>query len=116
MAAPWKAAFTHDEKEREKGVEESSEALQFLENELKDKFFGGKEFGIVDIAAVFIAFWLPIIQEITGLQLLTTEKFPKLYKWSQDFTNHPIVKEGLPPREILLGFLKARYESLAASE
>lgn len=114
--APWKAAFSLDEKEREKGVEESLEALQFLENELKDKFFGGKEIGIVDIAAVFIAFWLPIIQEVTGLQLLTSENFPKLYKWSQDFTNHPIVKEGLPPREMLSVFFKARYESLAASK
>ncbi|XP_061366897.1 probable glutathione S-transferase [Gastrolobium bilobum] len=116
VAAAWKAAFTLDEKEREKSVAESYEALQFLEDELKDKFFGGEEFGFVDIAAVFIAFWIPIIQEVAGLQLFTSDKFPKLYKWSQEFSNHPVVKESLPPREPLFAFFKARYESLAASK
>ncbi|KAK7256813.1 hypothetical protein RIF29_30325 [Crotalaria pallida] len=116
VSAAWKAAFTLDEKEREKNIEESSEALQFLENELKDKkFFGGEEFGFVDIAAVFIAYWVPIFQEAAGLQLFTSEKFPKLYNWSQEFINHPVVKESLPPREPLFAFFKGRYESLGAS-
>ncbi|KAK7395197.1 hypothetical protein VNO78_15745 [Psophocarpus tetragonolobus] len=117
VGAAWKAAFTVDEKEREKNVAESLEALQFLENELKDKkFFGGDEFGLVDIAGVFIAFWVPIVQEIAGLQLFTSEKFPKLYKWSQEFLNHPVVKEVIPPRDPLFAFFKARYESLSASK
>ncbi|TKY65948.1 glutathione S-transferase [Spatholobus suberectus] len=117
VGASWKAVFPVDEKEREKNVEASLEALQFLENEIKDKkFFGGEEFGLVDIAAVFIAFWIPIIQEIARLQLFTREKFPKLYKGSQEFMNHPVVKEVLPPRDPLFAFFKARYESLAASK
>uniref|UniRef100_K7L1M0 glutathione transferase n=1 Tax=Glycine max TaxID=3847 RepID=K7L1M0_SOYBN len=94
------SVFTVDEKEREKNVTETYEGLQFLENELKDKkFFGGEEVGLVDIAGVYIAFWVPFIQEIAGLKLLTSEKFPKLYKWSQEFVNHPVVKESLPPRD-----------------
>ncbi|KAE9592036.1 hypothetical protein Lal_00038298 [Lupinus albus] len=112
----WKAVFTLDEKEREKNVEESYEALQILENELKDKFFGGEEFGFVDIAAIFIAFWIPIVQEIGGLKLFTSEKFPKLYKWSQEFLNEPLIKENLPSREPLFNLFKSRYESLAASK
>ncbi|XP_061370752.1 probable glutathione S-transferase [Gastrolobium bilobum] len=116
LAAAFKAAFTLDEKEREKGVEESSEALQFLEDELKDKFFAGEKFGLVDITAVFIAFWIPVVQEVSGLQLFTNEKFPKLYRWSQEFINDPVVKESLPPRELLFAFFKARYESLVASK
>ena len=116
MPASWKAVFTVDEKEREKNVKESFEALQFLENELKGKFFGGEEFGFVDIAAVYIAFWIPLVQEIAGLQLLTTEKFPKLYKWGQEFLNHPIVKESMPPRDPLFAFFKARYDNLVASK
>ena len=68
-------------KEQEKGVEEAFEALQHLENELKDmKFFGGDTVGMVDIAANFIAFWIPILQQVLGLQLLTSEKFSKLHK------------------------------------
>ncbi|XP_057436915.1 probable glutathione S-transferase [Lotus japonicus] len=117
VTAAWKSVFTADEKEREKNIQESFEALQFLENELKDKkFFGGEEFGFVDITAVFIAFWIPMIQEIAGLQLFTAEKFPKLYKWSQEFLNHPVVKECLPPRDPVFAFFKGLYQSLTASK
>ena len=106
-----KVSFTLDEKERENGIEEMEVALQFLENELKDKFFGGEEIGIVDITAAFIA-----LQEAMGLKLFTSEKFPKLFNWSQNFNNHPIVKEKLPPIETYLAFYKARLKSLAASK
>ncbi|XP_028240360.1 probable glutathione S-transferase isoform X3 [Glycine soja] len=117
VGASWKSVFTVDEKEREKNVEESLEALQFLENELQDKrFFGGDEFGFVDIAGVFIAFSIPIFQEVAGLQLFTSEKFPKLFKWSQELINHPVVKDVLPPREPLFAFFKSLYESLSASK
>ncbi|KAL2336522.1 hypothetical protein Fmac_010968 [Flemingia macrophylla] len=111
-----KAVFTVDEKESEKNTEETLEALQFLENETKDKFFGGEEVGLVDIAGVFIAFWFPILEEVVGLELLTSHKFPKLYKWSQDLLNHPTVKESLPARDIVSSYFKARYESLSASK
>ncbi|CAI8612724.1 unnamed protein product [Vicia faba] len=111
-----KALYSHDEKEREKGAEEIDEALHLLENELKDKFFGGEEIGIVDITAVIIAYWLPIIQEAFGEKLFTSDKFPKLYNWSQDFNNHPIVKEHLPPRETLMIYYKGHYERHIASK
>ncbi|CAI8612730.1 unnamed protein product [Vicia faba] len=112
VAASFKSAFTIDEKEREKNIEESSEGLQVLENELRDKFFGGEEIGFVDIAAVFIAFWIPLVQDVSGLQLFTAEKFPKLYKWSKEFVDHPVVKKSLPPREPLFALYKGRYQSL----
>ncbi|CAL5192203.1 unnamed protein product [Lathyrus oleraceus] len=111
-----KVISTIDEKVREKGIEEIEEAFQILENELKDKFFGGDEIGIVDISAVIIAYWLPIIQEAFGFKLFTSHKFPKLYNWSQDFNNHSLVKETLPPRETLLAFYKGVYESVNASK
>ncbi|MED6172094.1 putative glutathione S-transferase [Stylosanthes scabra] len=114
--ASWKSVFTADEEEREKNAKEAVEALQVLENEIKGKFFGGEEPGFVDIAASFIAYWSPLIQEIAGLQLFTSEQFPKLYKWSQEFLNHPIAKEILPPRDPLFALFKARYESLHASK
>ncbi|XP_014492428.1 probable glutathione S-transferase [Vigna radiata var. radiata] len=109
-----KAAFTAKEEEREKGTEESLDALQFLEDELKHKFFGGESIGLVDIAAGFIAFWLPAIEEAVGLKLLSSKNFPKLSKWSEEYTNHPVVKENLPQRERVVGFFKARYASIIA--
>ena len=107
----WKAAWTIDEKEKGKGVEESLEVFQFLENELKSKFFGGETLGLVDIAADFVAFWIPLVEEVVGLQILTKDRFPKLYGWSQEFVSHPVVKESLPSREFLFAFLKARFAS-----
>ncbi|KAI4356542.1 hypothetical protein L6164_000559 [Bauhinia variegata] len=113
-----KAAWSvGDEKEREKGIEESCEALQILENELKDKkFFGGDKFGFVDIAAVFVAFWVPVIQQVAGLNLFSAEKFPKLEKWIQEFTSLPVVKESLPPKQRLEAFFTALFQSLAAAK
>jgi glutathione S-transferase len=116
LNAASKVVFSLDEKEREEGIKELEVVFQLLENELKYKFFGGEEIGLVDITGVFVAFWVPIIQEAMGLKLFTVEKFPKLYKWSQDFNNHHIVKEKLPNRETQLAFFKARYESLVASK
>ncbi|KAJ1376767.1 Thioredoxin-like superfamily [Sesbania bispinosa] len=112
VAAAWKSVFIVDEEQREKAREELFGALQFLENELKDKFFGGEEFGFVDIAALFI----PLFQEVAELQLFTSEKFPKLYKWSQEFYNHPVVKEIMPSKDQLFGYFKARAASIAASQ
>ncbi|BAT84529.1 glutathione S-transferase [Vigna angularis] len=116
VGAAWKSVFSVDKDEREKNVQEALEGLKFLEDEIKGKkFFGGEEIGLVDIGGVFIAFWIPIIQDIAGLQLFTSEKFPNLYKWSQDLMNHSVVKEVLPPRQPLFSFFKARYENLTAS-
>ncbi|KAK7350088.1 hypothetical protein VNO77_08191 [Canavalia gladiata] len=111
-----KAAWTEDKVAREKGIEESIEALQFLENELKHKFFGGDTIGLVDLAGSYIAFWVPALEEALGLKLLSNHKFPKLYKWAQEFTNHHVVKENLPPKDRVVGFFKARYASIANSK
>lgn len=107
LPALWNACWS-DEKGRDKAVEEALEALKILQEALKDKrFFGGETIGLVDIAANFIGYWVAILQEIAGLELLTIEKFPKLYKWSQEFVNHPVIKESLPPRDKLFAFFKA---------
>ncbi|KAK7259951.1 hypothetical protein RIF29_25586 [Crotalaria pallida] len=107
LPAIWNACWSN-EKGREKAVEEALAALKILQDELKDKkFFGGENIGLVDIAANFVGYWVGILQEIAGLELLTVEKFPKLYKWSQEFVNHSVIKEGLPPRDELYVFFKA---------
>nr|XP_012569004.1 probable glutathione S-transferase [Cicer arietinum] len=111
VAAAWKSVFMVDEKQREKAREELLEALQFLENELKDKFFGGEDIGFVDIAALFI----PLFQQVAEFQLFTSDNFPKLYKWSLEFYNHPVVKEIMPSKDQQFAYFKARAESLAAS-
>ncbi|KAJ0027520.1 hypothetical protein Pint_35294 [Pistacia integerrima] len=107
----WKALWSK-EKDRKEAVEEACEHLKTLENELKDKkFFGGENFGIVDIAAIFIGFWVGVIEEASGyaVKFFTEEKFPILHKWSNEFLNCDVVKEKLPAREQLIAFFGARF-------
>ncbi|XWS55602.1 hypothetical protein CRYUN_Cryun09bG0014900 [Craigia yunnanensis] len=133
MPALWKVGWL-PENEREKAVDEACECLKTLESALNGKrFFGGETVGLVDIAANFIAFWLriiqearghellsaekfpelfkwtdEIIQEARGHELLSAEKFPELFKWTDEFVSYSVVKESLPPRDKLLAFIKAR--------
>ncbi|XP_074338865.1 putative glutathione S-transferase [Apium graveolens] len=97
--------------EREKAIEEATEHLTTLENELKGKrFFGGDEIGLVDIAGNFIALWLGVLLELVGIELLTKEKFPKLCEWVDDYLNCSIIKETLPVREELLAFFQSLFQ------
>lgn len=104
-------AYGCQEREREEeATREACEHLKTLENELKDRrFFGGDTIGLVDIVANFICFWLGAIQEALEIKLFTEERFPKLYKWSEEFANCSIIKESLPPRDKLIAFMRRRY-------
>ncbi|KAG4130636.1 hypothetical protein ERO13_D09G157101v2 [Gossypium hirsutum] len=83
-----KVAFSPEE-EREKAVEEACECLKTLESALNGKkFFGGDTIGM-------------------GLELLSSEKFPNLFKWTDDFVSCSTVTELLPPRDKLVAHIKA---------
>lgn len=111
MPALWNACGS-DKKGREKALEEAEEALKLLENELEHKkFFGGDTIGLVDISANFIAYWVEILQDIPGIQLINPHKFPNVYRWSHDFSSHPLIKEALPPRDKLYAFFKPKLTS-----
>ncbi|TQE05553.1 hypothetical protein C1H46_008800 [Malus baccata] len=106
----YSACLQHGSEEPEKAVEEACELLKILENELKDKkFFGGETVGLVDIVANFIAYWLGAIQEAVGVELLTKEKLPDLYDWSDEFCS--VFHESLPPRDKLVTFFRRRFQS-----
>ncbi|KAB2035328.1 hypothetical protein ES319_D04G145000v1 [Gossypium barbadense] len=83
------------ESEREKAMEEACECLKALESALNgNKLYGGHTIGLVDIAANFTGFWLSIVQEATGRELLSAHKFPLLFNWS----HCGIVQECLLPQ------------------
>ncbi|XP_055811670.1 probable glutathione S-transferase [Solanum dulcamara] len=95
-----------DEQEKSK-QEEAYEMLKIVDNELKDKkFFGGNKIGFVDVAANYIPFWVEIVEEATGVVLITSEKFPNLCAWIDEYLNCSEVKENLPDRDTMLSFFK----------
>lgn len=107
----WKIVWIKDH-EREIAIEEASNNLKIIENELKDKrFFGGDTIGVVDIVANFLGFWLKAIEEAAGFELVTEEKFPILYKWMNEFVSFGVIKENLPPRDKLLAAFQARFHA-----
>ncbi|KAK3013604.1 hypothetical protein RJ639_008422 [Escallonia herrerae] len=109
---PLTACKTKDEEV----IKEAYGDLEFLETELNDKrFFGGESIGLVDIGANFIGFWLGVIQEVRGVELLKREKFPKLCGWVDEFLGCSIVRESLPSREMLLAFLQAPSQAANTS-
>ncbi|KAM6550809.1 hypothetical protein CsatB_000617 [Cannabis sativa] len=105
----WKAFWVKEE--RKKALEEVSEYLEILEKELKGRYFGGESIGLVDITGNFIAQWIPAVQELVGVEILTEAKFPKLCKWSHDFATHPMIKEVSPSKEELIALFKSRLNT-----
>ncbi|XVF55168.1 hypothetical protein PTKIN_Ptkin06aG0015000 [Pterospermum kingtungense] len=116
LPALWKAGSS-PENERAKAVEEACECLKTLESALNGKrFFGGDTVGLVDIAANFIGYWLRLFQEAAGHDLLSAEKFPALFKWSDEFSSCSVVKDSLPPKDKLLAYFKAHIAGTKAAE
>ncbi|KAM0026548.1 putative glutathione transferase [Helianthus debilis subsp. tardiflorus] len=106
IPAVFKAMVSRGE---EQAVAEAHVQMQFLENELKakgKKFFGGDNVGLVDICASYMALWVGAAEEALGIKLMPKDKFPKLIEWSDNYINCPAVKDGLPPRETVVGIYK----------
>lgn len=100
--------------EQEKAKEEVYEMLKVLDNELKDKkYFVGDKFGFVDIVANAAALWLGVLEEVSGVVLVTKENFPNFYAWRDEYCAQH--KEYLPSRDELLARYQAYVQRAAAS-
>ncbi|KAJ8627223.1 hypothetical protein MRB53_020530 [Persea americana] len=103
--------------EQTKTLKESQESLKPLEELLKGKrFFGGEStIGYLDIVIGWIAFLCPAYEELLGVTYVNPNSMHLLHAWCQEYTNVPLLKEGLPPREKLLPYLKVIREKLMSS-
>ncbi|KAL6292360.1 hypothetical protein ACE6H2_000502 [Prunus campanulata] len=106
-------------KEQEKFKKESLEILRTIEEHAgtvgKNKFFGGDEIGIVDIAFGWIAQWFEVVEDVVGVKLFEAHAFPCLHAWTQNFKQVPVIKENLPDRDEMLVLFKRARENLLAS-
>ncbi|KAI9194712.1 hypothetical protein LWI28_008508 [Acer negundo] len=114
--AVWRM-FRTTGKELEMAIKESLEMLQIVEEHgLGDKkYFNGEKIGMVDIAFGSILYWLGVNEDVLGVRLLESHKFPRLHKWFQFFLEEPVIKENLPDRDKMTVFFKRRRETLQAS-
>ncbi|WCJ24172.1 glutathione S-transferase TAU 12 [Euphorbia peplus] len=106
--------------EQEKALKATNEMLKTIEEEATglmgdNKYFGGPNIGIVDIAFGGIAQWLGVIEEVGGVKVLDPHKFPKLHKWIQSFKQALIICENRPDEEEMVPFFKSRREMILAS-
>ncbi|KAJ4721423.1 putative Glutathione s-transferase [Melia azedarach] len=98
-------------KEQEEAIVEAHGNLKFLEEELEGKkFFGGEKIGLVDLALGCLSNFAFLLEEIIGVKIVDQEKFPLLSAWMTEFTEVPIIKESLPPRDKLLARFRERLE------
>ncbi|WCJ24168.1 Glutathione S-transferase family protein [Euphorbia peplus] len=107
--------------EQEKAVKGTLEMLNTIEEEAMkviigdNKYFGGENIGIVDIGFGQIAHWLGVIEKTVGIKVFDPSKFPKLYKWIQNFKQAPVISENLPDEEKMVAIFGPYREMIVAS-
>ncbi|XP_077234494.1 glutathione transferase GST 23-like [Tasmannia lanceolata] len=103
LAAIWMACCS--EKEKERAPESSAEALKALDEEIKGrKFFGGESIGYLDLRLGWLCHWLDVFEEVAGIKVMDSQKYPSLNAWIKNFREVPIIKESLPARTELAPF------------
>ena len=64
-----------------------------------------------------IGYWLGVLVEASGAsELLTREKFPKLFNWANEFVSVSAIKESLPPRDKHVAYMRKRFGMVNASK
>ncbi|KAK9725573.1 hypothetical protein RND81_05G154200 [Saponaria officinalis] len=89
-------------------IDELLNNLEILENEMKvGNLFKESTSKFVDIVALFLLYWVPLLQESAHKYIFTREKFPHIYCWADEIFNCSIVSENLPDRVKMLAYLGA---------
>lgn len=88
--------FSKGGEEQQKAAQEARENLKTLEGGIEGKrYFGGENIGFADIAIGWLGYWVRIVAEIVGINLIDKELMPKLDVWFDDFLELSVVKECL---------------------
>lgn len=99
-------------KEREEAQLESRKNLEYVEEQLRGKrFFGGETIGFLDLVLGWMANLISILEETSGEEIINEEKCPLLSKWIKNFSEVPIIKESMPPRDKLISKFQAMQQA-----
>ncbi|KAK7359186.1 hypothetical protein VNO77_01135 [Canavalia gladiata] len=112
--AGWVATFSSGD-EQEKALKEAAEIMEKIEEEIKGKkFFGGNNIGYLDIALGWIAYLIPVWEEVGSMQIIDPLKYPATTAWIPNFLSHPVIKDTLPPRDKMLVYYHSRKNNWPA--
>ncbi|KAJ0611992.1 putative glutathione transferase [Helianthus annuus] len=96
-------AFVTQGVEQEKATAHTIEKLDIVEKQLTgDKFFSGETIGFLDLVFGWIAVYLEVVEETSGIKILDKERFPLISAWKERFSHVPVIEETLPDRETLI--------------
>jgi glutathione S-transferase len=103
--------------EKEGYLKQAIESLEKIEEVLikgKSKFFGGENIGYLDIALGWISYWLPVWEEVGSLKIVDPILFPSITAWMENFRNHPVIKDKLPPRDETVVYFQRQKKEIGA--
>ncbi|KAF8694717.1 hypothetical protein HU200_037802 [Digitaria exilis] len=110
------AIFSTTSEAQRKAAHEAQQCLKTLETALEGKkFFGGDAVGYVDIIVGWYAHWLPVVEEVCGVSVVTDEELPLLKAWFGRLLAVDVLKAALPDRDRLLAANKARREQVLSA-
>ncbi|KAG9443099.1 hypothetical protein H6P81_018953 [Aristolochia fimbriata] len=103
--------FLNEGEEQEKYIKPALQGLATIDQALEGKkFFGGEKIGYTDLVLGWIPYWLPVVEEVSGVKLFHLHRFPSLSAWAQNFMDLPLIYQNLPPRD---EFLRILHETRA---
>ncbi|CAK9185241.1 unnamed protein product [Ilex paraguariensis] len=115
LPSVWQA-FIKQGTEQEEAIVPAMENLKLVEEQLKGKiFFGGEKIGFLDLAFGWIANFISVLQEVTGLKVIDSEKFSLLSAWMEKFSDDPVINECRQPQDRISPKFKAMHEAYLAA-
>ncbi|XP_074297620.1 putative glutathione S-transferase [Silene latifolia] len=98
------------EGDTEKATEELQEHLKTFEKGMKTaELFKENKIKYLDIAGLFVIYWIPVLQEFAGKNVLTRDNFPEIMSWADDIFSCDVVQKNLPDKQMMFGFLRLSF-------
>lgn len=107
----WLAHWT--EGEVQKGItKEAKESLALLEDKLRgNRFFGGDTVSYLDLVYCWLAPWLSVVEEVTGVTVVDESEFPAIRQWEKEYNSCEALKPCMPDRDQIVAYFIESKES-----